>query len=376
MRWHIAIFAALSLVACGDDSNAPAPIAGSVEVTATTTGTSLDPDGYTVVLDPQGPGTQSQSLAANGGTASFSDVAPGQHTVELQGFAGNCVVSPRTSQPVSVAAGKTSSVAFSVVCSGGPSGSRIAFASDRDGENEVTEIYVMNADGSNVVRLTNHPATDTRPAWSPDGSKIAFVSNRAGNSGIFVMDTDGSNVAQLTNDLDDSPAWSPDGSRIAFTRFVDPEAIFIMNADGSSITRLTDELGYDPAWSPDGSQIAFAGFGGTYVMNVDGSNIRLLASSGFTPAWSPDGSRIAFEGISSVGDPGLFVMNADGSNVIQLTSDRDNAPTWSPDGAKIAFDRESEPFGEPDIYVMNADGSGITRLTNDPSEDEDPAWSP
>ena len=112
--------------------------------------------------------------------------------------------------------------------------SRIAFVSDRDGN---IEIYVMDADGSNVIRLTNNPTPDLFPALSPDGSRIAFTFDR----GIYVMEADGSNVIRLTNYPDAFAAWSPDGSRIAFESGRDgiPE-IYVMDADGSNVIRLTN----------------------------------------------------------------------------------------------------------------------------------------
>ncbi|HJV32137.1 MAG TPA: hypothetical protein VJ558_08060, partial [Bacillales bacterium] len=98
--------------------------------------------------------------------------------------------------------------------------SKIAFASNRTGN---SNIWVMNADGTNPTQLTNVPFDDKNPTWSPDGNQIAFASNRAGDidliDSIWVMDNDGTNITQLTNDEDDNqPAWSPDGTQIAFAR--------------------------------------------------------------------------------------------------------------------------------------------------------------
>lgn len=220
-----------------------------------------------------------------------------------------------------------------------PDGTRIAFASERDGN---LEIYVMNADGSGATRLTNHPATDWGPTWSPDGARIAFASERDGDGEIYVINADGSGVKRLTNDpaRDFAPAWSPDGARIAFTSSIDGNGeIYVMNPDGSRLTNLTNNPSWDAnaTWSPDSARIAFSsgrdGAGGIYAMNADGSGLTLLTSqrSDATPSWSPDGSRIAF--ISYRG-----------------TSFRDG----------------TQYSGHPEIYVMNADGSGLTRLTDHP----------
>ena len=271
-------------------------------------------------------------------------------------------------------------------------GGRIAFQSARDGD---FEIYVMNADGSGVVRLTDNDFGDEQPAWSPDGRRIAFRSDRDGNIEIYVMNADGSGVGRLTdNDFGDTqPAWSPDGRRIAFRSDRDGDfEIYVMNADGSGVGRLTDNDSYDtsPAWSPDGRRIAFHsdrdGDFEIYVMNADGSGVGRLTDDDSwddSPAWSPDGRRIAFRSNRDDPDPkddkhvvNINVMNADGSGVVRLTGNVswDDEPAWSPDSRRIAF--ASDRDGDGEIYVMNADGSGVVRLTDNDSNDWDPAWSP
>jgi Tol biopolymer transport system component len=132
---------------------------------------------------------------------------------------------------------------------------QIAFESDRDGN---AEIYVMDADGTELERLTDDPAGDAQPAWSPDGTKIAFASDRDGDLDLYVMNADGSGVEQLTDDFpgtESYPAWAPDGTRIAFTglRGGDPPfGIYVMNADGTGVRRCTDDPAEDagPVWSP------------------------------------------------------------------------------------------------------------------------------
>ena len=139
----------------------------------------------------------------------------------------------------------------------GPCGQgKIAFASVRDGYAAFhNEIYVMNADGSGQTRLASNSATDYQPAWSPNGSKIAFASDRDGNFEVYVMNADGSGQTRLTsNPADDFyPAWSPDGSRIAFTSERDGNGeVYVMNADGSGLTKLTSNSAEDyyPDWGP------------------------------------------------------------------------------------------------------------------------------
>ncbi|MGD8489524.1 MAG: hypothetical protein PVI68_10950 [Anaerolineae bacterium] len=266
-------------------------------------------------------------------------------------------------------------------------GQVIAFTSDReDGEGD---IYIMNADGSNPQRLTDDPAYDAWPTWSPDGSQIAFMSTRSGNPDIYIMNADGSNVRQLTdhpaNDI--WPEWSPNGRRIAFPSRRDGNfEIYVIDADGTKLQRLTNTPGHEdfPAWSPDGTQLVYTrseGDGGTFVMTlVDGTAAagaerRLLDFVAFEPAWSPDGTRIAF-GSDHEGFRAIYVMDADGGNLQKLSNTRagENCPTWSPDGTRIAF--ASWRDGDGEIYVMDADGSNLQELTDNRFEDEFPAWRP
>ena len=269
---------------------------------------------------------------------------------------------------------------------------KIAFHSDRDGNGE---IYVMNADGSGLTNLTNNPADDCCSDWSPDGSRIAFSSNRDANDEnrttieIYVMDADGSNQTRLTNnrDNDSNPAWSPDGSRIAFSSNRESSLnieVFVMDADGSNQTNLTNTPGFDGLfgidWSPDGSRIAFYSDRDDnreiYVMNADGSDQTNLTNSPANdvgPDWSPDGSRIAFTSMpAGTNDAYIYVMDADGSNQTRLSNGEDGQePAWSPDGSRIAF------RGHPgDIFIMDADGSNATNLTDDADFDTAPTWSP
>ena len=261
----------------------------------------------------------------------------------------------------------------------------IAFHSDRDGHRD--DIYVMNADGSDVRRLTNNSVADWFPSWSPDGRRIAFASARDGDFDIYVMNADSSDVRPLTDNSawDGDPSWSPDGRRIAFMSDRDGDNdIFVMNADGSGVRRLTDNSAYDgdPSWSPDGGRIAFTsardGDRDIFVISVDGLDVRPLTYNSDRdeyPSWSPDGGRIAFMSDRD-GDRDIYVMNADGSDVRQLTDNsyRDKYPSWSPDGRRIAFASAREDVYS-DIYVMNADGSGVRRLTYTSAHDEFPSWS-
>jgi dipeptidyl aminopeptidase/acylaminoacyl peptidase len=252
---------------------------------------------------------------------------------------------------------------------------KISFDSTRDGN---TEIYVMNADGSQPTRLTDNPAIDRDAAFSPDGRRIAFVSDRDGNSEVYVMNADGSGQTRLTSNTADDfqPAFSPDGKQIAFmsNRGVQSDMeIFLMNADGSGETQLTHNTSFEgqPTFSPDGRRIAFAsdrdaGNYDIYTMNVDGSDVARLTNSAASesrPNYSPDGSRIVFR-TDRDGNGEIYVMNADGTGETRLTTDPalDGEPAFSPDGQRIAF-RSHRINDKADIYVMNADGTEQTNLT-------------
>ena len=286
---------------------------------------------------------------------------------------------------------------------------QITFISHRDGN---PEIYVMDADGDNQRRLTNHPDRDYSPSWSPDGKRIVFMSNRDGHVHvmhgwptyeIYVMDADGGNPQNLTNDRNDdrSPSWSPDSKRIAFVSdrdgfrkdFVITYEIYVMDADGGNPQNLTNDRNNDrsPSWSPESKRIVFASerdghFEGEvgitseiYVMDADGGNQQRLTENrqnDWYPVWSPDGKWIAFAA-DRKGDFAnfeIYVMDADGGNPQNLTNDRndDKSPSWSPDGKRIVF--YSHRDGNPEIYVINVDGGNLQNLTNNLHADVSPTW--
>lgn len=290
----------------------------------------------------------------------------------------------------------------------------ILFETNRDGQ---WDIYVMNPDGSQQTNLTSHPQSDTGAVWSPDGTRIAFVSAREGNLDIYTMWADGSAPSNLTNHPKDDyyPVWSPDGTRIAFmtdrehTGVVlvsfDPMIIpgqfnveiFVMNADGTGQANVTSNPAWDgyPSWSPNGERIVFQtgrddgglvvmgilpeGLGQEiYVIDADGSNpTRLSNSPGHDryPVWSPDGSKIAFQSDRD-GNAEIYAMNPDGTGQVRLTNNpaHDVMPSWSPDSRWIAF--HSFRDGNAEIYKVRVTGESLTRLTNAPEFDWGPAWSP
>lgn len=196
----------------------------------------------------------------------------------------------------------------------------------------------MNVDGTNVVRLTNNPAHDQGPSWSPDGRRIAFGSNREGNFDIFVMNADGSNVQAVTTakSYERVPNWHPFEDKIAYScdRGGDRD-ICVMDLETRVETNLTN----------------------------DSSDQDAIAS------WSPDGTKIAYR----KGANSLWVMNADGSGKKQLTNNG-MGPTWSPDGKLIGFSSNRDNGADHDIYTMNADGSNQKRLVHLPTLDDDIDW--
>ena len=266
-----------------------------------------------------------------------------------------------------------------------PDGQRLAFASSRDGN---TEVYVMDADGTNPTNLTQNADTDGwNIVWSPDGQRLAFTSERDGNTEVYVMDADGTDPTNLTQSAGDdwAPVWSPDGQHIAFTSNRDGNTeVYVMDADGSDPTNLTQSAGDDwvPVWSPDGQRLAFAsnrdGNTEVYVMDADGTDLtNLTQDAGIdgNPVWSSDGQRIVFES-NRDGNTEVYVMDADGTDPTSLTYHFSGewSPVWSPDGQRLVF--LSNRDGNTEVYVMDADGSNSTNLTQNVGDDWSPVWSP
>ena len=257
---------------------------------------------------------------------------------------------------------------------------RIVFTSTRDGN---TDVYVMDADGGNRENLTNNPADDDKPTWSPDRSKIAFVSNRnRGFVQIHIMEADGKNPIRLTDGVwEDYPDWSLDGQKIAFTsrNAQGVGQIAVMDADGHNVFKLID--GSKPSWSPDGEKIAFERrneehHSQIHVINVNNHEIINLTRdlrNASSPVWSPNGRKIAYVSPED-GFYQIYVMNADGKNHKRLTNNRahkqvDNMqPTWSPDGQTIAyvvFKYEDDGRTIPKIHLMTANGQYLKQLSDD-----------
>jgi dipeptidyl aminopeptidase/acylaminoacyl peptidase len=276
---------------------------------------------------------------------------------------------------------------------------KIAYASAADGD---SDIYTVNPDGTELVNLTDAfgAAEDTDPNWSPDGSKIAFASSRAGHdenvlaNNVFVMNADGSDQLQLTFDgafeASFAPSWSPDGTQLAFTSDRDGDRdIFTMGADGADQTNVTgpnQSLEYEdlrPDWSPDGTRIIFEGVreGAWEILsaNPDGTG-ELNLTPEDDPPWAnvngyasyrPDGTKIVFMRAPNDGsdDWDIWVMDPDGTDKENIVPDdewQDLAPTWSPDGNRILFysNRSELDF---DLFTIDYPPVAPAQATADPS---------
>lgn len=262
--------------------------------------------------------------------------------------------------------------------------SKLVFTSDRDGN---SEIYTMDADGTNQTRLTNSTFFDGGASWSSDGDNVVFFTDRDGNAEIYSMSQDGSHQSNLSNNpWDDTfPDWSPDMKKITFESIRDGnKEIYIMNANGNNQVRLTEnqEDDYSPGWSPDGQKIAFTsvrnGNSEIFVMNADGSNQTNLSNNPAEenyPLWSGDGKKIAFDSYRD-GLWELYTMNIDGTDQTRLTFNigYNRYADWSPDGQKFVYVL-NDGGNNYDLYIMNADGSNITPILRDTANAWEPKWS-
>lgn len=244
-------------------------------------------------------------------------------------------------------------------------------------------------------------AATTTPALDPADRALAFTSDRSGTYDLWLMGSDGGNEAALTTGPDDEvmPSWSPDGTRLAFVSSVDLETgsadICSINADGTGLRNLTgtaDVMEIAPTWSPNGEHIAYAVQDGDssqiHVMESDGGAPELLVSGGSWPSWSPDGERILFSGRRGTTHEALWTVKVDDDDPNpSLVMKGDGAltePSWSRDGESIAYvaasgdaDASDPVEWNEDIFVMPAEGGPGRRVVSFAGNDHWPvAWSP
>lgn len=265
------------------------------------------------------------------------------------------------------------------------------------------DLYKIQPDGSGLVRLTDSPEVDSEPAWSPDGTQIAFRSRRDGSSDIFIMGADGSSPVNLINDPADSfndefyPNFQPGGDLLAIYTDRPPFAdecriggvhqLALMSITGGKESIY--HAGIIPgeqesnAWSPDGRFLVFSSICRgkamqLYMWQQATDELTQLTDEEFTsfsPAFSPDGHWLAFTSGRS-GNSDIWMMHLGSREWRQVTTSpaRDYHPSWSPDGTQIVF--TSNRDGNDEIYIINVDGSNPVNLTNNPDKDFWPDWSP
>lgn len=263
-----------------------------------------------------------------------------------------------------------------------PDGTQIAFYSEVGGK--PSDLFVVDLMTRRARQLTNTPVAEGYPAWSPNGREIAFESHTGdGNFDVYVMNADGSNVRRLTQDpkRDVGPAWSPDGSKIAFMsdRAGKEFNLYLMNADGSGVEQLTSgETDWFPQFSHDGRRLAFHRWNDVHVLDLatrTPTRLTTAPDNGMYPSWSPDGTRLTF--MSWRGGPTVvYTMNADGTDqrpLVRMTTGSAIDPRWSPDGRNIVFVHvpeeavsEAQAANQSRILYLADVGTGAIQRLRDP----------
>jgi TolB protein len=265
----------------------------------------------------------------------------------------------------------------------GPFNSRIAYISDRTGHKE---LYVMEVDGNQPVRLTDHRRIVLNPDFSPNGQELIFTSYRANNPDLYRKELASGQETRTSRQqgLNVGGRYRPDGQAIALTLSKDGDSeLYLLGLGGELRKRLTQHwaIDIDPSWSPDGRRIAFVsnrrGNPNIFILDLGSEKVERLTLNGkynVTPAWSPQGDRIAFSRKEGYFD--IYTIRTDGTDERRLTFGPGNKehPRWSPDGRFLVY--SSDENGKKAIFQMRADGTGNRKISEPGGNASHPAWSP
>lgn len=261
----------------------------------------------------------------------------------------------------------------------------------RDEAQGLIDIFLADPDCSNKHHIEGAVGNEHSPTWSPDGSRLGFVSNLTGESQVFVTNSTGEGLTQVTNLVGGVAirGWSPDGAKILFHSPVKsdggypvPWHLYAINVDGSGLVQLTQKAGAPfGVWSPDSMRLVLAG-SDMIVVNADGSGASTLLTENEAGQmrdidWSPDGTRLAFMAFFGNARSEIYVMDLATGKTERLTNDdkQDEDPIWSPDGEKIAYVKMVAD-GNREVFVMNADGSDPFQVTHLGGYDWVDRWLP
>jgi WD40 repeat protein len=360
---------------------------GGLTITSTTTGRDTDADGYTVSVD-EGAATP---VSTNGFTV-LNGLAPGNHTVRVGGLAENCSLTAAPADAI-VVAGAQTPVFLLVLCIA-PLRNALVYVALAEVS---TQLYTIKADGTNVERLTHDSYPYSRPAVSPDGLEIAFISPRpdGGTAGLFIMRNDGGDARPVitSGPPPDAVGWTPDGRLViaqAPAASLWPDLCYV-NRDGTGKSCVHPEDGRlffgDFTLSPDGQRVIYVEGPSEFVlMNADGTGIHTFTfpnGRNYGVAWSPDGQRIAFNRVEDRDGDGqfeseIYTMKIDGTDAVRLTNGlvEQDPPHWSPDAQRIVYGSRAAN-GDSELRVVNADGGNDHKLTPTPGRGERQGhWSP
>jgi hypothetical protein len=358
---------------------------GSLRVVITTTGFDLDADGYDIGLDG-GLGRQ----IGPSGSLLFPQLAPGQHSVVIDGVAANC--SPEYPADAAVVAGEESTLPIAVRCTGPMRGTIVMTVSVFG--SYANPLFTIQADGNRLQQLTRGDVPYGWPAVSPDAREVAVVRGDGANSAsVAIIGTDGELIREVVpfGPSTTSLVWGPNG-RLFFARSPMQNQwpdLCSVNVDGTGYGCVQPEDGRlffgDFALSPDGQRVVYSAAGSFVFMEVDGSNIETVQiETGLVhqPDWSPDGSRIVYQHVGDldgddVDEAQLFVMNADGTGRTRLSSEPlyHGFPRWSPDGREV-FYLTWPASGATDPKVMEVESGTVRRLLPEGTWGGPGTWSP